>query len=147
MRWLTAILFFIGIACHADEGRRGVYEPIQTPIGRLGYRLGSIITVEGYRDEKAKGSKYLLVDTIDGEKLKTPIPIWVESGEGLPSATRIILKGFETGKWIGTPDEFTAAYPEKGSDQMGWQFFHFFIVTTAIAPETSKPGKASSPTL
>ena len=67
------------------------------PIGSLGYRLGDYLTVEGTRAEGAKvGIQTLLVDTVNGKKLRKQIAIEVANVRELPKGTRIALNGYET---------------------------------------------------
>jgi hypothetical protein len=49
------------------------------PGGRLGFPLGTYLTIEGVRAEgKLKlGVNTLLVDTVNGKQLDTPVGIWI----------------------------------------------------------------------
>jgi len=139
---MTRILIAIALAFTAlnavsappqipDENRR-----IDAPIGLLGYTIGSYLTIEGVRMEKGKvGVRTLLVDTIGEYKLDKPIPIWVEKCD-LPSGERCVLKGYETGRWIGIPDEVGKA--EGKMSQFFFQFDFYFIVTSVVQPQTLK---------
>ena len=127
----------IASAC-AESPRRGIPENVSEPIGCLGYRIGSYLQVEGVRADKGMGaSRILMIDTIDGERLKSPIGIRIEDMSELPKGVRVVLKGYESGRWIGTPDEVEKVHPELQA-QSGWQFFHFFVPTDIISPSTLK---------
>jgi hypothetical protein len=111
---------------------------IEAPIGRLGYQIGSYLTIEGVRIEKGHGKvgvRTLLVDTIGEYKLDKPISIWIENCD-LPSGERCILKGYEAGKWIGIPDEVGKA--EGKISQFIFQFSFYFTVTSVVQPQTLK---------
>ena len=50
------------------------------------------------------GQSSLLVDTVNGQKLKEPLGIPV-MGVELPAGERCVLNGYESGRFIGVPDE------------------------------------------
>lgn len=112
------------------------------PLGKLGYPLGTYLTMEGIRMEKGKvGTRTLLVDTINGKKLPSPVPIWIDNvrNPGLPKDTRCVFRGYESGKMIGVPNE--AAEKEQISvPAAAWQFFRYFVVTSVVEPENLKSG-------
>jgi hypothetical protein len=108
------------------------------PSGRLGYRLGTYLTIEGVRAETFKaGVNTLLVDTVNGKKLDTPLGIWIENVESLPKATRCILRGYESGRMIGIPHG-VAAKENLPLPQAAWQFFRYFLVTSVVEPKELK---------
>jgi len=114
----------------------------QVPLGSLGYPLGDYLTVEGTREPgRGKGFARLLVDTINGKKLKEPIAIGLGNLiHELPENTRIIIKGYETGEMGGGPVPAVIAWAkEKGeelaSPQKPWQWFATFIVLSAVEPK------------
>ena len=108
------------------------------PTGRLGHRLGTYLTIEGVRSEQGKsGSKTLLVDTVNGKTLDTPIDIWVDNVDSLPKAVRCILRGYESGRMIGVPEE-VARKEHIPLPQAAWQFFRYFIVTSVVEPKDLK---------
>jgi len=144
----AALLLALCSSISAQDIRRGSYQRVMPPIGILGYRLGSLITIEGFRAFGPKtGNQTLTVDSIDGEKLKAPVSIWIEHKEGLPPAQRIVLRGYETGEWIGTPDEVIEANPEKGIRQAAWQFFHSFQIVNIVSPKELYDDSPNKPTL
>ncbi len=108
------------------------------PTGRLGYSLGTYLTIEGIRAEKGKvGDQTLLVDTINGEKLKTPIGIWIENIDSLPKDKHCVLRGYESGKMIGVPYE-VAEKENISLPQAAWQFYRYFIATSVVEPKNLK---------
>lgn len=108
------------------------------PNGRLGHPLGTYLTIEGVRAERPKsGVNTLLVDTVNGKKLDTPIGIWVDNVDSLPKNTRCILRGYESGKMIGVPREVTEK-EHTSQPQAVWQFFRYFIVTSVVEPKDLK---------
>ncbi len=141
------LFFVVAIAgtCLADAPPfKPGYGKAETPIGRLGYRIGSYLKIEGVRAELGKvGSQTLLVDTIDGYKLDKPVGIWIENVE-LPMGDHCVLKGYETGEWIGTPGEVlraTGTLPP----QAVWQFHFYFIATSVEQPTGLKIKKRYLP--
>ncbi|TAL27014.1 MAG: hypothetical protein EPN94_02145 [Nitrospirae bacterium] len=110
------------------------------PMGKLGYPLGTYLTIEGIgvRAEKGKkvGVRTLLVDTVNGKKLESPvsISIEIENVDVLPKATRCILRGYESGKMIGVPFE-VARKEQVPMPAAMWQFFRYFIVTSVVEPK------------
>ncbi|SRR6266404_3445269 len=139
----SAIFFFgtsIVIAClcfaQTPPFKPG-YRIVEPPIGVLGYRIRSYLTVEGVSQEGDKGAGHtLLVDKIGNFKLDPPVGIGVENVT-LPSSERCVLKGYETGTWVGIPDEVLRA---TGSPppQAGWQFRFYFRATSVESPKTLK---------
>ena len=90
--------FVVLVACqlsaHADDG---------IPKGRLGHPLGTYFKIEGVRAEAGKvGTQTLLVDAINGERIDQPIGIWIDNVSSLPKGERCMIKGYESGKMIGT---------------------------------------------
>ncbi len=74
--------------------------------GRLGYPLGTYLTVEGIREEKGKvGTNTLLVEDVNVKKLDTPVSITAENISVVPVKERCIFRGYESGKMIGIPRE------------------------------------------
>lgn len=116
------------------------------PAGRLGHPLGTYLTIEGVRVRPEEGKKVgvntLLVDTVNGKTLETPIGIWVENVDSLPNDAHCILRGYETGRMVGVPPAVIEAAKEEGKDitvpQVGWEFHRYFIVTSVIEPKDLK---------
>ena len=138
---VVTVLAVCLLSAHADDS---------IPKGRLGHPLGSYLTIEGLRAEAGKvGTQTLLVDTINGKKLNEPIGIWIDNVASLPEGERCVIKGYETGKMIGTPPAVIQAAKESGRDVAGpqavWQFRRFFVMISSVQPEslTVKPQQMS----
>jgi len=111
---------------------------IDIPVGRLGYKLGTYLTIEGVRDTKGKvGVQTLLVDTINGKKIETPVSVWIDNIESLPAEKRCVIRGYESGKMIGVPDEVIKK-ENLSQPQASWQFYRYFIITSALEPKDLK---------
>lgn len=107
-------------------------------IGPLGTPLGRYLTIEGRRAQQGKvGVQTLLVEKVDGKPLKTPVGLWVDNIRNLPAGTRCVLKGYETGRMIGTPPDVLrkAGLP---APQAGWQFQVVFIAVQVVEPPSLK---------
>jgi hypothetical protein len=109
------------------------------PTGSLGQPLGRYLTVEGLRAEEGKvGVSTLWVDAVNGQKLREPIPIWIENVD-LPEAKRCVLKGYENCRMIGLPPAAVEAARESGKrvklPQAGWQMQMFFVATSVVSPK------------
>src|SRR5262249_41414187 len=106
----------------------------------LGYQLGKYLTIEGVRAEEGKvGSRTLLVDTVSGKKLDKPVAVWVNNLD-LPAKQRCVLKGYETGKMIGTPPAVLEAAKEQGGKnvearQAVWQWYPYFVALIVVEPK------------
>jgi polyhydroxybutyrate depolymerase len=79
------------------------------------------------------------VDTVNGKRLAQPVSIIVEnlnSENSLPQQGRVIIKGYESGRMIGTPPGAIAAAKEAKKEitmpQAGWQFYRFFVLTSWV---------------
>lgn len=122
------VVFCLTTAKDDDKSRNGKK-------GKLGHSLGTYLTIEAVRAErKGKSSgKTLVVDKVNGKKLNRPVHISIQNTNPLPNTPRLILRGYESGKMIGIPDEVT----EKENlqlEQAVWQFYHYFIVTSVVEP-------------
>jgi hypothetical protein len=114
------------------------------PIGSLGEPLGRYLEIEGTRVEGFKlGVRTLRVDTVNGRKLREPIPIWVDNVD-LPEAERCVLKGYEDCRMIVQPPAVEEAARESGKvigqPQAGWQMQMFFVATSAVSPDGLRIG-------
>lgn len=126
----------------------------EAPIGSLGFRLGSPLTLEGNRDDDFKtGDQTLLIDTVNGKRLGEHIAIWVENVELPPPQFRCVLKGYEMARMIGVPPAVEQAekaekkagektgvlQPGFQSDlnipfvQAGWQVEPYFVALSHVA--------------
>ena len=118
------------------------------PSGKLGFPLGTYLTVEGQAAKagfKVNPTCTLVVDTVNGKRLEQPVSIIVENlniKNPLPQNSRVVIKGYESGKMIGTPPGAIEAAKEAGRDialpQAGWQFYRFFVLTSWVHPERTK---------
>ncbi len=140
---LTAIVLaslVIAAEIPRPKVRRAQVDPaqlaLQCPMGYLGYPVGTYVQIEGVRQEEGMvGTRTLLVDTICREKLKSPIPIWVENAKnpGLPRGKRCVLRGYESARMIGLPDEVAKA-ENLPVPQAAWQMQRYFVITTVLEP-------------
>ena len=97
-------------------------------VGALGHDIGTYLTIGGVRSMQGKsGPGTLLVDTVDSQRLDPPTSIWVENVI-LDEHGRVELKGYESGRYIGIPDEVSSATGQVA--QAAWQFQRYFIATS-----------------
>lgn len=107
--------------------------PGGAPMGLLGARLGTYLRIEGVRDQHGKvGPRSFLVQQVGDQVLPVPVSIWVENLE-VPTGVHCVLRGYETGRWIGLPPEVQRA-EGMAPTQAGWQFQHYFLATSVQAP-------------
>lgn len=105
------------------------------PLGRLGHPLGTWLHLECARDTNGKvGPHDVLVDRVDGRVCDPPIAMHLDN-LAVPVGERILLAGYETGRWIGMPPAVAEA-EGLPLTQAGWQFAHAFVVTSVRAPES-----------
>ena len=109
------------------------------PVGILGSPVGKFLRVEG--ELKMSKGPGLLVESVDGEKLRTPVGVAFKGPgkEKLPAGKRLVLRGYETVEMVGVPESVRVAegYPIA---QVGWQIHYTFIVTSVIS---AKPQAAN----
>ncbi|MDA8078761.1 MAG: hypothetical protein M0Z79_07450 [Nitrospiraceae bacterium] len=132
------LIFVLSLFCPAPA------QADEFPImGELGHPLGTYLIIEGMGIRAEKGKKVpagtLLVDIVNGKKLESPvsISIEIENVDVLPKDTRCILRGYESGKMIGVPNE-VAEKEQIPAPAAVWQFFHYFIVTSIVEPKDLK---------
>jgi hypothetical protein len=132
---VMAVVFLAAGGCVAIHQETGV------PTGKLGFALGTYLTVEG--EAAAPGAKVnprtLVVDTVDGERLDRPVAVIVDGPDvKLPPTGRVIIRGYETGKMIGTPDAEIRAAVEAGrpveASQAAFQFYRTFVLLSWVEP-------------
>ena len=101
--------------------------------------MGTYLTIEGIRPESddMTGGHVLRVDTVNGEKIPTPIEIVIANTEQLPKGIRCILRGYESGGMIGLPDE-VATREHLPPSQQEWGFSRWFVVTSIVEPKDLK---------
>jgi hypothetical protein len=96
--------------------------------GRLGHPLGTYLTVEGLRQtEGMVGSSTLLVEVVNGTRLDQPVEVWVDDVV-LPTGQPTLMRGYESGRYIGTPPGVTRATGLQS--QAAWQFQRYFVATS-----------------
>jgi hypothetical protein len=138
---LSALAMPLAIGQQPPAPGGGKVEPNgpRHPSGKLGDDLGAYLTIEGMKLEEGKvGERTLIVNTVNGKRLKKPIPIWIHNLD-LPSKTRCVFKGYETGHMIGTPPAVYEAAKEQGREvgggQAAWQWHSFFVVLIVAEPK------------
>lgn len=108
------------------------------PIGELGRPIGTVVAIEAHphRPEKLlQGTVGLVVvEKVEGLKLDPPVSVRLRNvdTDSLNADTHLVLHGYESGAWIGSPD---------GVEPVQQFPFHFsidFIVTSADAPKDLK---------
>lgn len=112
------------------------------PIGRLGFPLGTYLTIEGRHAPKAEPGRAskasrncLLIDRVNEKPVEPPIGVVFDNLDVTKmKADRFILKGYETGHPIGIPDGIPE-YEDKPRPQAAWHFREYFWVTTVVKPE------------
>jgi len=103
------------------------------PAGRLGPHIGTYLQIEGVRGaEPVMAGESLLVDRVGERPLSPPTAIWLDN-LSLPPGVRCVLRGYETGRWIGVPPEVEAS-GDVPPQQALWQFWRSFIVTSVQEP-------------
>jgi hypothetical protein len=92
-----------------------------------------------YPDREVKLGCPFQVDTVNGERLRSPVIVPLEGikYEDLPKATRCVFRGYESGRMIGVPEPVLQAENRHGP-QAGWQFYRFFVVTSVVEPSSVK---------
>lgn len=107
------------------------------PMGLLGHRLGTYLTIEGVRAESGKvGARSMSVEAVNGRWLETPREIWIDNINSLPRGERITLRGYESGRYIGLPPEVENALNERR--QAMWQFQRYFLAVPIDLPPSVK---------
>jgi hypothetical protein len=108
--WSITVSFILCCVLHAQS-------ETNSAMGRLGYPIGKVVTVEGARKEGGKGvGRYMVVTKVNGEPVSQLTTLYVENvvffdkkhdtdAQGLPDATPIVLWGFEQcGRGPDCPD-------------------------------------------
>ena len=109
----------------------------EIPSGKLGFPLGTYLTVEGEAAKpglKVNPTCTLVVDTVNGKKLKEPVDIWIDNVAALPQGERCSIKGYESGRMVGVPDEVATA-ENLPVPQTAWHFYRYFIMTSSVQPK------------
>lgn len=135
----------------ADSQSKGPRQPG----GKLSNQLGVYRTIEGVRFVGGKvETGTLLVETVDGTKLDTPIPLLIRGGVvvdnqlqeqvlRLPAGQHFVFKGFETAEMIGVPPAVRTAALEQGWKEVpvsaaGFQCRPYFVALVVVEPKDFK---------
>ena len=130
-------------------------DEVSIPTGKLGFTLGKYLMIEGVRgtkptDKTIKDPHSLIVDTVNGKKLRNPIHIYVRNAS-LGAEIRYSLRGYETGQMRGIPGEIIQKEKEFMGDtpapQVAWHFSTDFVATSVVEPEGISVGKNRSFTI
>lgn len=115
------------------------HERVGVPIGVLGLHLGTFAIIEGQRatGQGVRGTRYLHVTGINGKNLETPVIIWIENAGSLPANTNILLRGYESGRFVGQPRD-VASRENWTPAPAPFQFQHYFVVSSILEPEALK---------
>lgn len=141
MKTLILCFFLVALGLFA-AGDRPLAEPfpekherVGVPIGVLGLHFGTFAIVEGHRaiGRGIRGTQHLRVTKINGKSLETPVNIWIENAGSLPADTQIILRGYESGRFVGQPTDVAARENWTTAPAM-FQFQHYFIISSIVEP-------------
>jgi hypothetical protein len=105
----------------------------------LGFPVGTYLTVEGIRPEtmriKEASLNTIEVDTVNGRKLEKPVQIAIRNlwSHTLPQGERVVLRGYESGRMVGIPDEVLKIENVPGP-QPSWSFDRYFVLTSCVQP-------------
>ena len=108
------------------------------PMGRLGLPIGTYVKIEGHPYKPTKPGKahanILVVDTVQGKKLDSPVELHTKNVaiDSLQTEVRCVLKGYESGAWVGSPEGLAPGTPVQ---QTVFHFHHLFVVTSVEAPK------------
>ena len=111
------------------------------PDGRLGFPLGTYLTISGRTPDggrmKVNTTTTLMVEQVNGQAGEKPVSIVVENLGRFyfPSNTTITIRGYETGRMIGVPNE-VATKESIPIPQAVWQFHRTFVFTSSVDPLT-----------
>lgn len=142
---LTLFLLFTieaEIRTKNEYPKKPTFKPGELPIGRLGYPIGTYLTIEGQRKNGIKtGVRTFKVLKINGKVTKTPTSIWIDNVD-LPPNKICILKGYETFRTLGQPPAIGKWARENGKDvtvpQAGWQIQFYFVALSIVTPDGLK---------
>jgi hypothetical protein len=98
--------------------------------------LGTYLIIEGERVETADGSAshVLAVDTVGGKKLAKPITTVVMLAKGCLPPGRIVIRGYESGRTVGTPAGVEEQKEGAGS-RVPFHFQRYFLVRSWDQPD------------
>lgn len=119
------------------------------PIGRLGFPLGSYITIEATRVVPGTilvSTNTYIIDVVNGHKLPVPLVMQIDGLEKLipnvlklPAKHRVVLRGYETMQMIGQAPAIAAAAkeadkPAPPQPQKLWQVSCSFVALRVASP-------------
>jgi len=111
-------------------------EPIDpTPMGRLGYPIGTYLRIEGVRLDNKNPSSYR-IDKVNGRTLDEPVGIWIEN-LALPRpdpSIRCVINGYERIEWMGEPGQVSKA-EGRLAGQLPFQQVWIFRATSIVQPQ------------
>lgn len=114
-------------------------QDIGKPIGVLGLHFGTFAIVEGQRaiGRGIRGTQHLRITKINGKSLETPVNLWIENVGSLPADTQIVLRGYESGRFVGQPHDVASRENWTPAPAL-FQFQHYFIVSSIVEPAELK---------
>jgi hypothetical protein len=131
----SAMIFAQADSTNSPPVDPGGIRNVEAPIGQLGCRIGTYVTIEGTRSERGKAGLHTLqVDRVGTNRLTQPVQIWIENVE-LPAGGRCLVKGYETGRWVGIPLEVEKV---TGYESQAFFQFHFYFLATWIEHYTTE---------
>ena len=143
----VTLFWVLAFTANADESQKVFSKKTTTNqsgilIGKLGYPIGSYLTIEGKRINAIKtGVSTLVVFKVNGKKLKEPVGIWIDN-VNLPDDITCILKGYETIRTIGQPPAIQKWAKENGKyipqPQAVWQVKFYFRTLSVVKPKELK---------
>jgi hypothetical protein len=101
---IPRVLACLLLLAPAVFGQELEFDNTRPPPGRLGFPIGSYLSIEGVR-----GPDGFLVDRVNGMDLGKPraLPLFKAAAE-LPEGQRALFRGYETAHWRGVPEEAVA---------------------------------------
>lgn len=145
---LAAFFIFTALVVAAEPGAEHRSAEVRlhsgsVPIGRLGLRLGTYLTIEGKLDTEVKGGvSTMRVEKVNGEQLKDPTDMWIDNLE-LPENVTCVVKGYESVRMIGSAPAYDdyrkeMGEPEGSQPQAGWQAKCYFVALRVMKPSGLK---------
>ena len=111
-----------------------------TILGQLGIPLGELATIEGIGSNvRAMTPENFLLSKVNGQALAKPISIIVSRAGKFPDKTPVIVEGYETGGYEGTPslvEDHFKLRNERTQQINVWHFqTEFICMKLAVAPK------------
>lgn len=112
------------------------------PTGRLGFPIGTYLKIEGHRYKPTKPplkvqARTILIDTVQGKQLDIPIKLSIKNVDTdfLEIGTRCVFNGYESGVWVGSPEDLPPGTPVESTK---FHFHSYFVVVSVEAPKGLK---------